>query len=126
MAGTATGSVKTAAKKAGVKLEEYLSKRDAGLKFCWRCRVWRDRNDFGVDSTRGDGKFSICIGCRKQPKQMRLKLYTQDDLRRLRYATDPEYRTRTRQRGYARKRGTLQLLPEAVVMLTERFVGLCT
>ena len=64
MAGTSLGVAKACAAKAGLSLDEYLSKRAAGLKWCWSCREWRSAMDgFSVDRTRADGRASRCHEC---------------------------------------------------------------
>lgn len=60
------GSLKTAAKRTGHTLEEYLTGLEAGLKWCHKCRSWKDRTEFAKDISRGDGLKSICRSCSYQ------------------------------------------------------------
>lgn len=57
------GPLKTAAKRIGVSLEEYLSRIEKGEKWCCGCKHWLERNNFGVEKRRGDGLKTICKGC---------------------------------------------------------------
>jgi len=58
--GRRLGAIKTAAKKAGVSLDEYIAKVAAGLKYCWPCNSWHDKSVFNIDRSRGDGLAAIC------------------------------------------------------------------
>lgn len=58
------GVLKTAAKRLGLDLDEYLSLRASGLKPCCRCKKWKAVDDFGRESNRGDGRDSKCKSCR--------------------------------------------------------------
>jgi hypothetical protein len=51
-------SYTSAASKAGVTVEEYTALKDAGLKFCVRCRNWHSKHDF-VPSGHF-GRIDIC------------------------------------------------------------------
>lgn len=66
--GTATenrrlGAYKSAAKKTGCTVEEWLAKRAAGLLWCIGCNVWRPRDAFNVDNSRKSGKQAVCRSC---------------------------------------------------------------
>lgn len=56
-------AMKIAAKRLGITLDEYISKRNAGLKWCTKCKTWQSVSDFAKDKTRGDGLKSICNSC---------------------------------------------------------------
>ena len=58
--GRKLGVLKTAAKRAGVSLEEYLRRVNQGLKYCWWCKEWHDWSAFNVDRHRTDGLQAIC------------------------------------------------------------------
>lgn len=118
-------AAKTAAKRLRVPLDEYVQRVSCGLKYCWRCRVWRSRAAFGADRSRGDGLASRCVTCRKKPKQLRLIRPTAAESERLRYASDPDYRFSRRQRVHARKRGVAAMPLEGRDALRERFGDRC-
>lgn len=63
--GSYLGVMKIAAGKAGCSLEEYEINVLRGLKWCTRCRVWHERDQFGIDKTRTDGKAAQCLVGRK-------------------------------------------------------------
>ena len=62
--GSKIGILKIAAKQSGVELLEYLSLKEKGMKFCWKCREWKPQSSFGRDSSRYDGRDAICKSCR--------------------------------------------------------------
>ena len=63
MAQTKEGALKASAKKAGISVAEYIHRRDElGLKWCTICKDWHPKDEFGVDSSRGDGRT---VNCRK-------------------------------------------------------------
>jgi hypothetical protein len=68
MAGSALGAEKTAAKRAGVSLEEYRSRRANGEKWCFACRSWHAVGMFGRDASRRDGLESKCLQARATGK----------------------------------------------------------
>ncbi|TJW14336.1 MAG: hypothetical protein E5W82_10175 [Mesorhizobium sp.] len=65
MAQTKIGAAKSVAAKAGVPLEEFLRRVDGGEKWCWSCRVWKERSSYSRDSSRHDGLCSKCQSCRR-------------------------------------------------------------
>lgn len=65
MAQTKIGAMKSAAKKKGIPFEEYKKRIDSGQKHCMVCRVWKPREGFDIDRSRGDGRTSACIECRR-------------------------------------------------------------
>ena len=69
--GSRIGITKIAAKRIGITYDEYLSQTKSGLKWCHRCKRWKERERFGIDRSRGDGHHAICQDCRhvKIPKQ---------------------------------------------------------
>lgn len=62
--GSKTGSLKIAAKRIGIPYDEYTQLLDSGLKWCIKCRTWKTQQEFGKDSTRGDGFDAKCFSCR--------------------------------------------------------------
>jgi hypothetical protein len=58
--GRALGVLKTAAKRAGVSLDEYRSRVERGDKYCWACRAWHQRHAFALDASRSDGLTALC------------------------------------------------------------------
>ena len=61
MSGNTEGAIRAAAKRLGMSEQEYRAKVSAGLKWCIGCKVWHGATQFGVDSTRSDGRSSRCI-----------------------------------------------------------------
>lgn len=118
-------AAKTAARRIRVSLDDYVSLVQSGQKFCWRCRLWRSRDQFGVDRSRGDGLASMCTGCRKPPRQLPLAIDSPAHYARRRYATNADYRFRRQQHAYARRRGVDAVPPEGCEALAEQFGGLC-
>ena len=66
MAQTPEGAMKVAAKRLGIPIETYKAKRANGEKRCYRCRSWKLVGEFGLDSTRFDGRDCSCLECRRQ------------------------------------------------------------
>lgn len=64
--GRAMGSLKTAAKRIGVTLGEYLSRRSSGEKWCFICRRWLAIDDFNREASRGDGVHPKCKRCQSE------------------------------------------------------------
>lgn len=58
--GSRLGVMKTAARRAGVPLDEYQLRIDAGEKWCRSCRAFEPISVFGIDLSRGDGFASEC------------------------------------------------------------------
>jgi len=58
--------MKVAAHRLGLNPAAYASKILSGEKWCNRCREWKQRDAFGRDKSRGDGRASACIECRDQ------------------------------------------------------------
>lgn len=65
MPGTRDGSETTAAIRVGVTLEEYRAKVAQGLKWCTGCKLWKMREEYGADKSRGDGLAARCTACRR-------------------------------------------------------------
>ena len=63
MAQTKIGAIRCAAKKIGITFEEYMSNIEADLKWCTKCKEWRNIDNFIKDKSRYDGRKSICINC---------------------------------------------------------------
>lgn len=63
--GSRIGTLKVAAERVGLSLDEYLDQIISGQKRCTRCKRWRHRMEFTVDSTRGDGLSPKCRECHR-------------------------------------------------------------
>lgn len=63
MAQTKNGAIKCAAKKAGITIDEYLQRTEAGLKKCTNCKQWKPSNYFAKDRSRFDSLKSKCRDC---------------------------------------------------------------
>lgn len=61
--GSRQGTIKAAAARLGISLEEYLTKLDAGLKWCTKCKGWKQITEFAKDKSRGDGLKASCLQC---------------------------------------------------------------
>lgn len=58
--GTAEGVVKTAATRAGITVDEYKAKVEAGELRCTRCKTWHPADAFAVDRSRARGRAASC------------------------------------------------------------------
>ena len=104
---------KTAAKRIGVTLTEYMARLDAGEKWCTDCKAWHDRDLFPTDKSRGDGLAASCRGRAIRIPRMPL---TDDERRAKANAAYRRYYAGSggssiRARVYARKR-KLDPIPE--------------
>lgn len=61
--GRRLGAYKTAARRTGCSLDEWIRQRAAGMKWCFRCRGWKSALLFSVDRRRGGGRSSSCKSC---------------------------------------------------------------
>ncbi len=61
--GRQLGAYKTAARRTGCSLKEWIARRSAGQKWCFRCRCWKDGASFSVDKSRVGGRSSSCKEC---------------------------------------------------------------
>lgn len=62
MAQTREGALKTAAKMAGMSVDDFEA-RLATEKRCTKCKEWRTRDSFGRDRSRSDGLNAKCRSC---------------------------------------------------------------
>lgn len=60
MSGSPEGALKTAAKRIGLSVDEYLERQAAGDKWCFACKTWMPIPDFAHDRSRGDGLKASC------------------------------------------------------------------
>lgn len=60
-------AVRSAARKLGISIDEYLTKTEAGLKWCTKGRHWEPRDRFPPSISYSDGKSPICLTCRTRP-----------------------------------------------------------
>ena len=58
--GSAEGALKAAATRAGLGVNEYIDRLNAGLLYCWRCQDWHDAEEFGKDKSRASGRAASC------------------------------------------------------------------
>ncbi len=61
--GRLLGAYKSAATKTGCTVEEWISQRRAGAKWCFRCKGWKAGTEFSVDRSRRGGLTSSCKPC---------------------------------------------------------------
>lgn len=60
MAGNAAGALKARAARAGVSVELLLEHERRNEFWCFRCRAFHFRSEFGDDRTRSDGRDRSC------------------------------------------------------------------
>ncbi len=65
--GLRRSTVKSAARKLGLSVDEYLAKLAAGLKWCTKGRHWDARDSFPPSLSYSDGRSPICMACRVKP-----------------------------------------------------------
>lgn len=53
--------MKVAAKRIGVTVDEYATRRANGLKWCTACKQWHPVAEFPRDRSRGDGWKAKCL-----------------------------------------------------------------
>lgn len=58
--GRAFGSIKTAARRVGLSVEDYQARVAVGEKYCTGCKAWHPRGDFTADRSRSDGLSATC------------------------------------------------------------------
>jgi len=63
MAQTKEGALKTAAKKIGITVAEYLALVDDGKKHCTKCKQWKRWAEFATDRSRYDDLAARCRLC---------------------------------------------------------------
>jgi len=61
--GRQLGAYKSAAKKSGCSLEDWMLNRSFGRARCYRCKTWKLTSAFTIDLSRKSGKTSICKSC---------------------------------------------------------------
>ncbi len=65
--GSKIGVIKVAAKRTGYSFDEYTAFIQQGLKYCTKCKKWKDRSYYYKDSSRGDGLKACCVDCDYKP-----------------------------------------------------------
>jgi len=78
------GAYKSAAHKIGCSIEEWIARRVAGNKWCFRCRSWKSGALFSIDASRGGGRSSTCKSCTSDASTASRYGLTLEELRRLR------------------------------------------
>lgn len=61
--GRVLGAYKTAARRTGCTVEEWMRRRSVGEKWCFDCRAWKAANRFSTDLSRAGGLTSRCKKC---------------------------------------------------------------
>lgn len=61
--GRTLGAYKSAAKKVGCTVEDWINKRLSGLRHCFACRQWQKQEHFTVDRSRRSGLAARCKPC---------------------------------------------------------------
>lgn len=70
--GSAEGALKAAATRAGLGVNEYIDRLNAGLLYCWRCQDWHPADEFAKDASRTSGRAA---SCRRSANAARRKTY---------------------------------------------------
>lgn len=63
--GSAEGALKTAAKRTGLGVNEYIDRLNAGLRYCCRCADWHPCAEFGKDASQPDGLARACLASKR-------------------------------------------------------------
>lgn len=95
---------KTAAKRIGVPVDEYVARLSINEKWCTRCKAWHSRFIFLKDASRGDGLAASCRGYRTPPRPATSEEIAERKRRSYREYYAGNGGPRIRSRNYARKR----------------------
>ncbi len=68
---TPEGAIKSLANKAGIPLGIFLDNISKGLKWCYQCKTFHPVADFGLDSSRYDGRTPLCVKARNELQRKR-------------------------------------------------------
>lgn len=82
--GRVLGAYKTAAARTGCSVEEWMQRRTAGSRWCFRCRSWKERDAFTADVSRKGGRASTCKPCMSEASTASRYGLTPDELREFR------------------------------------------
>lgn len=113
--GSAEGAEKTAARRIGLLVDDYRAKIVDGLKWCTLCRVWHEKSNFAVDSTRAGGLSPKCRDS-KNTFQISLKpgrVRKRPDFPIGRRRTEPRDDDRVQARGRVTHLVNFELIPPA-------------
>jgi hypothetical protein len=72
---------KSAAKRLGIPIENYLEKINLNFKWCSVCQSWVTMDNFNQNRNALDGKDKICRECRRLADKSRYKQVEQRKLR---------------------------------------------
>lgn len=61
--GRTLGAYKTAARRTGCTVEEWMVQRSLGNLWCFRCRTWKPIDLFSIDKSRRGGRSCSCKEC---------------------------------------------------------------
>jgi hypothetical protein len=64
---------KSAAKRLGIPIEDYLEKINLNLKWCSVCQSWQNIHNFNQNRSAHDDKDKICRECRRSFDKARYK-----------------------------------------------------
>jgi len=53
------------AQRLGLAVDDYVARRAAGEKWCWRCASWQPLGAWGRNRTTADGLGSMCRDCKR-------------------------------------------------------------
>lgn len=113
---------KTAAKRIGIPIEVYMSKKADGLKWCTKCKDWHPIERFGIDRSRGDGRCAHCLSTKKVLSHEEKRKRINARYRRY-YATKAGELIRSR--VYARKRNMDPVSPRTRELVFGQFHEVC-
>ncbi|WP_196755066.1 endonuclease VII domain-containing protein [Burkholderia anthina] len=86
--GRRLGAYKSAAKKVGCSVQEWIDRRLAGLRHCFTCRTWKARTQFTVDRQRPGGLAARCRECMSDASSASRYGISVEELRAFRVAND--------------------------------------
>ncbi len=82
--GRKLGAYKTAAKRTGLDVREWMARRASGLLWCFRCDGWKAADRFSIDRSRRGGRASSCKACTSEASTASRYGMTCDELRAFR------------------------------------------
>jgi len=76
MAQTRNGSIKIFCNKHNISVDFYNLQINQGLKWCYKCKDWKNSQCFNVDNSRFDGKTAKCQECTRSKNKIILPKLT--------------------------------------------------
>jgi hypothetical protein len=73
MGQTKEGALKGFRNRNNIGVDEFQNNLSAGLKWCFGCKTWHEKNNFGSDRSRDDG---LAASCKKYRRLIFSKTYS--------------------------------------------------